>query len=267
VILLKARRMLPAACLVALAVCGCDRARGRASHRPAPAVNAEAGYTAPPAASASAVVSGGRVEILGEAPPGAKVRLASPNGQALFADADTGGIWRIVVPPSAEVRLFGLSAPVAGRIVQAEGYLALAPGGRLVQLRAGSGAQCLRPLAPGLALLAADFDRKGVVVLSGRAAPGAQVAIAVDGRAKGSALAQADGRFMVAFNEPLAPGAHVLAASVGGARAEEPLDVAPAAPLAPGPFRAERADNGWRIDWLTPGGGVQSTVIYDRRAA
>ena len=266
-ILLSARRMLPTALAAAIAVFGCGRTGGRVSHPPSQAINAETGYTAPPAASASAVVGGGRVEILGEAPPGARVRLASPTGQALFAETDAGGIWRIVVPPAAEVRLFGLSAPVEGRMVQAEGYLALAPGGRLIQLRAGSGAQCLRPLAPGLALLAADFDRKGVVVLSGRAAPGAQVAIAVDGRAKGSALAQADGRFMVAFNEPLAPGPHVLAAGFGGARAEEPLDVVPAAPLAPGPFRAERADNGWRIDWLTPGGGVQSTVIYDRRAA
>jgi hypothetical protein len=37
--------------------------------------------------------------------------------------------------------------------------------------------------------------------------------------------------------------------------------------IATPPFDAERLDGAWRIDWMTPGGGVQSTVLFDHRAA
>lgn len=265
--MILARIIKSVAIFAALVACGCGRTVGGPGHRPLPPADAETGYTAPPAATAAVSLAGGRVEVLGEAPPKARVRLASPAGQAMFATADGEGVWRLFLPSAGGVRLFGLSAPVSGRQVQAEGYLALAPGGRLIQLRAGSGALCLKPLRTGLALLAADFDRKGVVVVSGLAPPGAAVDIALDGQTKAKAQAHPDGRFMVALNEPLSAGAHVVSASQAGARAEETLDISPAAALAQSPFRADRTPNGWRIDWLTPGGGVQSTVIYDRRVA
>ena len=34
-----------------------------------------------------------------------------------------------------------------------------------------------------------------------------------------------------------------------------------AAPLTAGPFLAARTASGWRIDWMTPGGGVQTTFL------
>jgi hypothetical protein len=71
---------------------------------------------------------------------------------------------------------------------------------------------------------------------------------------------------MLALNEPLRPGSHVLAATASkGAHADATLTVSPADPLAGGPFRATPAAGGWRVDWLTPGGGVQSTVLFDRQ--
>lgn len=251
----------------ALLAAGCKPTALAARHHPSAASDAETGYTAPPAATAAVPLAGGRVEILGRASPGARVRLASPLGQATFANADTAGVWRLFLPGATGVRLFGLSAPVAGRPVQAEGYLALTPTGRLVQLRAGAGALCLKPLDGGLALLAADFDRKGVVVVSGIGPASAAITIGLDGQGKGKAQTHADGRFSLALNEPLTAGGHIVSASFGGGRVQEPLDISPPSGLKPGPFRADRAPGGWRIDWLTPGGGVQSTLIYDRGAA
>ena len=39
------------------------------------------------------------------------------------------------------------------------------------------------------------------------------------------------------------------------------IAVSPAAPLVYGPVRAERSSQGWRVDWMTPGGGVQTTLL------
>ena len=72
---------------------------------------------------------------------------------------------------------------------------------------------------------------------------------------------------MLALDKPLSPGVHAIAASTGGARAEVSLTVSPPAPLAAGPFRAESTPDGWRVDWLTPGGGVQSTVLFQAGGA
>ncbi len=194
------------------------------------------------------------------------VRLASPTGQALFASSDRAGAWRLLLPPAKEVRLFGLSEPGQGRPVQAEGYLAVAPGGLVAQLRAGSGAVVLRRSGPALAILAADFDAKGGAVISGVAPPASAVTLEVDGAVREPARVDGRGRFMLALNEPLQPGSHVLAArAIAGAHAQASLTISPAEPLSGGPFRAAPAAGGWRVDWLTPGGGVQSTVLSDRQ--
>jgi hypothetical protein len=39
------------------------------------------------------------------------------------------------------------------------------------------------------------------------------------------------------------------------------VQVTPAAPLAQGPLRSQLTSAGLRVDWMTPGGGVQSTIL------
>jgi hypothetical protein len=39
------------------------------------------------------------------------------------------------------------------------------------------------------------------------------------------------------------------------------FQVSRAAPLAQGPLRSQITHAGLRLDWLTPGGGVQSTIL------
>jgi hypothetical protein len=200
--------------------------------------------------------------LAGTAPPLSRVRLATPLGAAVFTIAGKDGSWRMDIPSVADLRLFGLSATIPGRTMQSEGYLAVAPSGEVAQLRSGSGAWAFVARRHGVALLAADFDRKGGTVLSGRAPAGTPVNISVDNTSRGLSKTDAQGRFLLALNEPLKEGAHSILAQAGGAEARRTLTVSvPPRPSA-GPFKAESVDGGWRIDWLTPGGGVQSTVLF-----
>ncbi len=57
------------------------------------------------------------------------MRLTSPGAPAQFAVADPAGLWRVTIPASGQPRLFGLSMSAGGRVVQAMGYLFVAPGG------------------------------------------------------------------------------------------------------------------------------------------
>ncbi len=256
--------------LVLASLCACApqaevKAPPKAPSADAAAVG-ERAYGRPPAALGAVVVGGGRVRLAGSADPGARVRLASPAGRELFVRADRDGRWTAVLPDPAAPRLFGLSMQADDRMVQSDGYLALAPGGELVRLRSGAGALVLGP--PGrLAITALDYDRKGGAVISGRAAPGAQVSLWVDGVARGTVGADGDGRFFLDLDEPLAAGRHGLLAKAAAQTSgvEVALD-APAA-LTGGPVATERAGEGWRIVWLTPGGGLQTTVIFGSQQA
>jgi hypothetical protein len=228
---------------------------------------AERGYAAPPTITGARRLTAGRLALAGSAAPAAKVRLASPTGEAMFATSDSAGDWRFVLPAAKGVRLFGLSAQIQGRPVQAEGYVAVTPSGEAAQLRAGSGAVPIEARISGPRILAADFDRKGGAVISGQGPAAGQLTMQVDSAAPAAVRADADGRFMVALNEPLATGSHVLAVTGAGKRSETAMTVSPAEPPNPGPFRATPIPGGWRIDWRTPGGGVQSTVLFEGGAS
>jgi hypothetical protein len=220
---------------------------------------ADAGYlTAPVVQSVAMTAAGPRLS--GKAPPNTKVRLATPEGKALFAEADGKGAWSLALPPSEQARIFGLSATAGARTIQSEGYLLMTPDGEAVLLRAGAGA--LRVGRGGKNTLdAVDFDREGGAVISGRAPAGALLSIHVDGRKLAEGRADAKGRYAIALTQQPLSGRRQI--DVFGDATENPvtLDITPAPPLAAGPFRASAVDAGLRIDWMTPGGGAQSTVL------
>ncbi|MBS0362864.1 MAG: hypothetical protein JSR98_15920, partial [Proteobacteria bacterium] len=77
--------------------------------------------------------------------------------------------------------------------------------------------------------------------------------------------ADAAGRYQVSLGgqNPVKPGPHHIQVFGEG---YTPIDqvtvqVAPAAPLAQGPLRSQLTPAGLRVDWMTPGGGVQSTLL------
>lgn len=229
------------------------------------APEAEAGYLAPPLTLAAQPSRGGVVVLSGSAAPGAAVRLGTPSGEVLNAVADSKGAWTATAKLSDTVKLYGLSMKVAGRTVQSEGYLAVTPEGGAAQLRAGAGARVISPPSRRPTILAIDYDRDGGAVVSGIGTPQADVGLRVNRVASGGSNVDAQGRFAIALSQPLAPGSHEFEVAAEGG--EDRLATTTARPVQPtgSPFRAARGGEGWQIDWMTPGGGVQTTLLFDRR--
>lgn len=208
----------------------------------------------------------GRLSLSGTAQPEARVRLATPDGRATLTAADAEGRWRVSLPADPGVRFFGLSMTDAGRTVQSEGYVAVASDTAAV-LRAGAGAAPLFPPTGGPTLVAVDFDRKGGAVITAEAAPGEPLRLLVDGASRANGRAGIDGRFVVALDEPLTEGDHRLDLVGERGSASQTVSISKPAPLPAIPLRAERLPGAWRIDWMTPGGGVQSTLLFTGGAA
>jgi len=248
--------------LIGLVACGPRRA-ARDDHGPAKAASAtgETAYRRPPGVTRVIAEPAGRIRLEGTADPVSRVRLASPFGQSLFSKADAQGVWRLSLPPSAHLRLFSLSMVEDAGAVQAEGYLAVAPG-LAAQLRAGDGALMLTPPRATLAVTALDFDRKGAAVVSGHAPAGSTVSLAIDAKAAGEVAADSQGAFTFDLGEPLTPGPHDIRVAAGASSSLAQADATPGEPPASGPFAATPLGSGWRIVWMPPGGGLQTTLLF-----
>lgn len=242
--------------ILASPLAGC----GEEASAPIAPATETSGWAAPPVISDVSPSADG-VHVTGRAGPGDRIRLTAPEGAAYGATADAAGQFELDLPPSTAPRLFQASILHAGGITPAGGWLFLAPGnappGAL--LRPGAGAQVFEPRA---LIEAVDYDGGGALV-SGRAAPGAEVRVSLDGSPAGAGLADADGRYVVRV-PTVSPGAHVIraAAATGGAAVTVDL----AAP-ADGAFSAARNADGWRIVWPLPGGGVQATWLFTNAEA
>ena len=250
-----------AACAAAGACSGSAPAHGPTGKAP-PAPTA---YLAPPAVT-DARRTGSAVLLSGTASAGAAIRLASPDGSALTGNADRKGAWRLTAPVGAAARLYSLSELSAGRLVRAIGYVAVlpAPGPAAAMLRPAASA-----LVPGHAgargLRSLDYDASGAAMAAGRSAPGETVRLALDGEEAGADRADAAGDFSASLSHPLAPGQHVLGVSGQRLRASVGFAATRASQVATPPFDAQRVDGAWRVDWMAPGGGVQTTVLFDPR--
>ena len=216
----------------------------------------------------SARVSGGAVVLSGRAANVARVRLSSPYGQALGTTASDTGDWSIEVPatlnPAEPLQMYGLAQDREGRQVQAEGYIAVLPDPLtpVVLLRAGTGARPIGPQGAGLgSVLVADFDDLGGLAVSGQAGAGQEIKAALDGVWIAQGRADRDGHFSLALSGATRPGAHQISLQIGGRTLILPLDIQPARLAAGRLYKSTQIQGGWRIDWTTPSGGVQSSVI------
>ena len=154
---------------------------------------------------------------------------------------------------------------LAGRPVRARGYIAAlpSPSSPAAILLPGGGAEPLPGREPRLRLSGVDFDGSGAGVAAGVAPPGDTIRLELDGVETGVGRANARGVFTVPLAQTLHPGSHALTAATTRAQAQASFSAAPAAAIAHPPLAASRAGAAWRIDWMTPGGGVQTTIIFD----
>lgn len=222
----------------------------------------EAGYIKPPMVTATRV-EGAAVMLAGSAAAKAAVRLATPQGQAVTATADEKGAWSLSVPATDEAQIFGLSATAGGRTTQAEGYVLLTATGEVVLLRAGAGAVRVGRTSARSGVDAVDFDREGGAVVSGHAPANAPLSVHIDGDQTADGRADAEGRYSIAVPKPISPGAHQIDVFGDAAENSVTIDARPAAPISSGPLRSTAVPGALRIDWMTPGGGVQSTLLLE----
>jgi len=218
------------------------------------------GYLKPPRV-VSAIRQGNAVALTGQAEPLSSVRMGAPTGEALVGQADAAGAWRLVAQLAAEPRLYGLSMTMEGRTVQAQGYLMVAPTGAAVLLRAGAGAEVLGQSSPSPRILAIDYDRGGGGVVSGVGTPGAGLGVRVDRSTRGEGKVGEDGRFSISLDQPLAEGTHAIQVAGEGGEQLVAVGVSPPLPPTDGPVRSTLTATGWRVDWMTPGGGLQTTQL------
>ena len=229
-----------------------------------PTVGAEPGtdplyWSAP--VTTEVMQAGPRIVLVGKARPGATIRLATPHGRAAEGVVASDGSWRLSIPAAGQDGLFALSAKVAERTVQSEGYLFISANGLAAQLRAGGGALRLGPSGPASGVTAFDFDRAGGAVVSGRGPAGGAISARLDGRKVGEGRIDKHGRFALPFPEPLTPGSHSLKVFGEAVEAVLTIDASRAETMTGGPIRVRPVSAGVRIDWITPGGGVQTTIL------
>ncbi len=241
-------------------LCGCGGKEQSAVNAAGVAPEPTEDYRPAPELLGGARAAGGGLQLFGSAIPGAAVRLASPSGAQQFATADAKGVWQFTVAPSDQPRLLGLSMSDKGQVVQAVGYLFIAPDGAVARLRTGGGTQAASPGNAALAALALDYDNQRAATLSGVAAPRETVIVRVDGVERSQASANSTGRFVLPL-QPLTAGSHEFDLMGASQQVHFTATVDAPAALAQAPYIAVRLGGGWRIDWRTPGGGEQTTLI------
>ena len=267
---LKARRPVTTAAVLlslAAACAACSGASpGQSAASAAPAA-AETGFAAPPQILTARRLVDGQLSLAGVAPANAAVRLASPGGPAFAVTADADGQWSMSIRGLPQPTLFGLSARDGDRTVQAEGYVAVLPPadnsvlGALLQ--AGAGAVVFGDPRPGTHIEAVDLDAARAAIVSGVAAPGG-LTVAVDGAPAGDGLAGPDRHFSAVLARALGLGARTITVSSRAQAARLILTLGAPAPPGRLPYRTQRLASAWRIDWITPGGGLQTTYLPDR---
>ena len=260
----RAALVLALACAPALT--GCHR--GGAFPTAATGEVPDPGYRGAPQLTGAVRESDGDVALVGRAMPSARLRMVSPEGARIETTADGSGAWRAAMGPVSEPALYRLAAESNGQRIEAEGLVAVLPGAPMVALlRAGAGADAFDPGKPGLRILAVDYDRGGAAVVSGRAPPSSPMRILVDGTLAVETAAGPDGRFSLILPKPLTPGVRQLQAVTSKAVAAVQITVTPPALPKDGSYQAVAVGGGWRIDWMTPGGGPQTTLLLPSPAA
>lgn len=157
--------------------------------------------------------------------------------------------------------MYGVSEVVSGRVLQASGYLLVTPDGLGVVLRSGAGAMVLAASTPAR-VTALDIDHEGGAVVSGFCPAGTKTSVRLDGDKLGEGRADAQGRFVLALTGPVNPGKHSLKLFGDSMNMSLTLDIDRATPLTSGPYRTTRVGRDLKVDWMTPGGGEQTTWIY-----
>ncbi len=251
-----------AICLAVSLTDGCARSTAPQGGSTADARRvADNGYMDAPVITSSRR-EGAAIVLSGRAVPASRIMLGGGLGRTVSATADAEGRWNVAVEVDEAPRMLTLRATTGDQVVRFEQDLLATPSGRVVTLRAGAGAVTSDP--PGTPRMAAfDFDSQGAAVVSGAAPTGALLSLRLNGRQVGTGRVEASGWFHMPLPQPIS-GLNQKVEVLGDTfQLESTFDVTPAAALAGGAYRVLSGPDAVRVDWTTPGGGVQSTWVLN----
>lgn len=257
---------------------------------PPAAAQASSARAAGPSLDVVRVGPDGSAVVAGRAEPGAAVTVTDGGRPIGTATADRRGEWVVVPadPLGPGARAIGVEArpPGGGEARRSEDVALLlvpepkaaspgapaAPSGAVAVAIPGAGpARLLQaPPADGVTLDVVEYDEKGALSVGGRAEPGAEIRLSVDGRPAGSARADAAGRWTAMPGDAVSPGDHRLEAErIEGGRATErasiPFRMARAEELAapaPGRIVVQPGNSLWRIARRSYGEGTRFVEIH-----
>ena len=248
----------------------------------------------------------GETVVAGRSEPGSEVVLLDGDREIGRITADDSGTWVIIVPSPLDpgdhqlglrVELPDGGAQLSETLVIVsvpEHPLAVASGEGEPEQQAAATPEEMAPLAveaprvglaasrvlqqpedaglrdQALLLSAVDYDADGFMVISGKAEPGARVIVYLDEKPLGTVVADAQGRWQLAPDLPIAPGLHRLRVDQvdgsGGVLARV-ATLFSRAELAGG-FPEDRyvivqpGNSLWRIARRTYGEGIRYSVIF-----
>jgi len=242
------------------------------------------------------VAPDGKAVIAGRAEPGSNVTVKDGDAVIGTTNADQRGEWVLLPEKPLEpgTRHLSLQARRSdGKVVDSEGFVivvipprdeTLPPEEReppvvvLLPRGEGGGSRLLQgprvlgdtSAAKGLSLDTVDYDEKGNLLLSGKAAPNAPLRAYLDNKEIGGTVADGQGLWRLQPTEKVAPGKATLRvdhlAPDGKVLARIELPFSRAEPstikLAAGQVVVQPGNSLWRIARAIYGEGPQFTVIY-----
>lgn len=214
----------------------------------ASAADASEWTTTPMVATVERSAQGVRISGLTE--PQGRVVLRAADGAAYATGSDGDGRFSVVTPPLTDDTLFVVEGQRGEATAAApfELLIVAAPAGPTALLADGAPTRRIDVAGP---LDAIDSDGRALTA-SGRAAPGAEVRIRVEGRSALVTRSGPDGRWFAPLQ---AEGAAPLRLTVGDRRYDYPGPGAPSAPLSEPAGEGWRAvrrlgDSSWQSSWL-----------------
>lgn len=264
-------------------------ARATSPDQPVTATRPPAAPTVPSFDIVKVAPDGGAV-IAGRAAPGASVRVLDGGTTIGQVTADRLGQWVLIPkePIAPGDRQLSLEAtnPQTGEKTSSSDTVALsvappavaaagtAPSGTVAVVLPGDTSQPAKPLqVPGeepsaLSIDTAQYDPRGQIVVSGRAAPGAALDVYLGSRLLAAVTADPNGNWLLRAPLAVAPGAYELrvdAVRPDGTVAQRiavPFELRPTEVAQARQWTVHGGNNLWEIARRIYGDGLQYTVIY-----
>ena len=200
--------------------------------------------------------------VTGQTIANARVRFSYSGRRAVGVTSDSKGKFRAELPSGPDGGLFDLSTEDSGRTMHADGRLFIPAG-------APEKTVLMRPGAPSLALFnettpvaTIDYDRAGALAVAGRVAPATAIEVVLNGEIR--ARTNSDDRGFYNATTQIDPPveretANSLSIIAGG---KETVRNFNDSRIAGDNDSIIRVGDSWRVDWVLPGGGMQTTLVF-----